>query len=246
MTPTRLIKRSIIRLSTENKGENVKEFLQGLITNDITQELPIYAALLTAQGKTLFDFIVWEEANDILIDCEADYAEDLVKRLSMYRLRRPIEIIVDETLFVHWSKERYSHSIEDPRNVGLGYRWLSPKFENKESADQSWLAHRLSLGVPEGKAELENVLWLETNAIELNGVSFEKGCYIGQENTARMNWRNKVNRRLVVVPIENSDIRRQKIAYVDLGLAIEHQHVSDINVKLLPVWLKSSLTVPKE
>ena len=70
-----------------------------------------------------------------------------------------------------------------------------------DPADERWLAHRLSLGVTEGRAELGDVLWLETNAVELNGVSFAKGCYVGQENTARMNWRQKVNRRLVVVPL---------------------------------------------
>ena len=82
----------------------------------------------------------------------------------------------------------------------LGRRWLG---EPDEPAS-GWLEHRLRLGVCEGRAELGDVLWLECNAIELNGVSFTKGCFVGQENTARMNWRQKVNRRLVVVPTTRS------------------------------------------
>ena len=99
-------------------------------------------------------------------------------------------------------------------------------------------AHRLALGVPEGADELGDILWLETNAVELNGVSFTKGCYVGQENTARMNWRQKVNRRLVVVPVDQSDPARQRAAYPDLGLAVDHRRVEDIKAEWLPEWLK--------
>jgi tRNA-modifying protein YgfZ len=103
--------------------------------------------------------------------------------------------------------------------------------------DDAWLKHRLALGVPEGRAELGDVLWLEANAAELNGVSFSKGCYIGQENTARMNWRQKVNRRLVVVPLSRSDEKRRKAAYPEVGLAVDHLRSEDIDSALLPDWL---------
>ena len=96
---------------------------------------------------------------------------------------------------------------------------------------------RLTLGVPEGRAELGDLLWLETNAAELNGVAFDKGCYIGQENTARMNWRQKVNRRLIVVPLASADEERRKAAYPELGLAVVHVRVGEMDAATLPQWL---------
>ena len=102
--------------------------------------------------------------------------------------------------------------------------------------------HRLSLGVPEGRAELGDILWLETNAVELNGVSFNKGCYVGQENTARMNWRSKVNRRLFVAPLESSQEKRRKVAHEDLGLAIDHLRLDAIDTDRAPDWMKPGLT----
>src|SRR3546814_5182698 len=99
-----------------------------------------------------------------------------------------------------------------------------------------WRAHRLPLGVTEGRGELGNgtTLWLECNAAELNGVSFSKGCYVGQENTARMNWRQKVNRRLVVVPIAAAEPARQVIAYPELGWSVEHRRVEAIDAGQAP------------
>ena len=110
--------------------------------------------------------------------------------------------------------------------------------ENDQPIDAAYLAHRLKLGVPEGRAEIGDVLWLEANAAELNGVSFSKGCYVGQENTARMNWRQKVNRRLVVVPLARSDEKRRKAAYPELGLAVDHVRTEDIDPALRPEWLE--------
>jgi folate-binding protein YgfZ len=106
-------------------------------------------------------------------------------------------------------------------------------------ADAAWLAHRLALGVPEGRGELGDgeTLWLECNAAELNGVSFTKGCYVGQENTARMNWRQKINRRLVVVPLDRSDEKRRRASYPELGFAVDHLRVEDIAPDLMPSWL---------
>ena len=201
----------------------------------------MYAALLSAQGKAMFDFLVWADGADVLIDCESAVADDLVKRLSLYRLRRKIDIARDEKLAVHWSTDRRDQAVPDPRLAELGYRWLAPAIDGDEQADDAWLAHRLLLGVPEGRAELGDILWLETNAVELNGVSFDKGCYIGQENTARMNWRQKVNRRLVVVPLGTSDEKRRKADYPDLGVAIDHLRVSDIDPDTAPEWMREAL-----
>lgn len=245
MPQTRLFSRAVIRVSSTDDGEDVSAFLQSLVTNDVTGDLPVWAALLSPQGKALFDFIVWPSGKDLLIDCEADAAEALVKRLSLYRLRRPITIAVDESVAVHWRAHTGDGAATDPRLPALGERWLAPADPSDESADEAWRAHRLALGVTEGRAELgsDQTLWLECNAVELNGVSFSKGCYIGQENTARMNWRQKVNRRLVVVPLDRSDEKRRLVAYPELELAVDRLRVEDIDGTVRPDWL--SLDPPR-
>lgn len=243
MTATRLFDRAVVRLSPLDEGEDVTGFLQGLLTNDVAGPLPAYAALLSAQGKTMFDLIVWPGGEgEMLLDCEAAHAEELVKRLSLYRLRRKIDIRVDETVGVHWRKQIGDGAAPDPRLADLGERWLAPVSGDDTAADAEWRAHRLALGVPEGRDELGDVLWLETNAVELGGVSFSKGCYVGQENTARMNWRQKVNRRLVVVPLETSEEKRRKAAYPALGLAVDHLRLDAIDSAWVPEWLAGSLS----
>jgi folate-binding protein YgfZ len=243
MSATLLTTRAVVRLSPLDPGEDVAAFLQGLVTNDVTGPLPCYAALLSAQGKHLFDFLVWggkeQDGADLLLDCEAAHADELVRRLSMYRLRRKIAIARDESLAVHWAPEAKRGAPSDPRLAALGLRWLGPA--EGEPADAAWLAHRLGLGVPEGRAELGDILWLETNAAELDGVSFTKGCYVGQENTARMNWRQKVNRRLVVVPLAASDAARRMAAYPDLGLAVDHLRVESLDPAALPAWQRAGV-----
>ncbi len=242
MTATRLFDRAVVRVSPMTDGEDAAAFLQGLLTNDVAGPLPAYAALLSAQGKTLFDLMVWPGGErDMLLECETAHAEELVKRLSLYRLRRKLEIAVDESVAVHWRRQLGDGAAPDPRIADLGQRWLAPVSGDDEAADAEWRAHRLALGVPEGREELGDVLWLETNAVELNGVSFSKGCYVGQENTARMNWRQKVNRRLVVVPLDRSDEKRRKAAYPSLGLAVDHLRVDAIDPGLAPRWLAESL-----
>jgi folate-binding protein YgfZ len=238
MPATRLFDRAIVRVSPQAGDEDVAAFLQGLVTNDVTGPLPVWAGLLTAQGKALFDFVVWRAGDDLLLDCEASQADALTRRLSLYRLRRKIGIARDDALAVHWRPQ--PGKSPDPRLAALGERWLAPASPDDQPANAAWLAHRLSLGVSEGVAELgsDATLWLECNAAELNGVSFSKGCYVGQENTARMNWRQKVNRRLVVVPLAASDPKRQRAVYPELGLAVDHRRVEDIDPAWIPAWME--------
>jgi folate-binding protein YgfZ len=232
MAATTLADRAILRLS----GEEVRDFLQGIVTNDVMGELPVWAGLLTPQGKCLFDFFVWGEGDDLLIDCERAAAEDLVKRLTMYRLRRKIHIEREDTLAVHWSKSS-ADGVSDPRLGELGKRWLAPQDEPATG----WLEHRLRLGVCEGQTELGDLLWLECNAAELGGVSFTKGCFVGQENTARMNWRQKINRRLFVVPGGGEE--RSRVEYPEVGLSVVHSRVDAIpSNAIIPDWLKDALT----
>lgn len=239
MAHERLFSRAVVRIAPEAADEDAAQFLQGLVTNDVTGALPVYAALLTAQGKFLFDFVVWPGSDGaLLLDCEADAADELVKRLSLYRLRRKLAITVDPSLGVYWQAELGDGGAPDPRLADLGQRWVARVSDADRPADAEYLRHRLALGVPEGRAELGDVLWLEANAAELHGVSFAKGCYVGQENTARMNWRQKVNRRVLVVPLERSDEKRRRVAYPELGLAVDHLRVEDVGPALAPRWLE--------
>jgi tRNA-modifying protein YgfZ len=232
MANTLLSDRALLRLS----GDDPRDFLQGLVTNDVAGALPVWAALLSAQGKVLFDFFVWADGDDLLVDCEGAVADALLRRLTIYRLRRAIVIAREAALAVHWSADGNA-GVADPRLAALGRRWIGATADGDASA--AYRAHRLALGVTEGVAELgsDQTLWLECNAAELNGVSFTKGCYVGQENTARMNWRSTVNRRLVVVPLADADVKRQRVAYPDLGLSVEHRRVEDILDAAWRAWM---------
>jgi len=235
---TWLSDRALIRIA----GDDPRDFLQGLVTSDMRGALPVWAGLLSPQGKALFDFIVWPDGDALLIDCETAVAEALARRLTMYRLRRAITI-EPASGGVHWAPDG-SEGVADPRLPELGRRWLG------EAAGESaagWRAHRLALGVTEGRAELGDgeTLWLEANAGELNGVSFTKGCYVGQENTARMHHRAKVNRRLVVAPrAEAGD--RTRVSYPDLGLMVELRRVENLGDALRPAWLEAVLALKED
>src|SRR6188508_2018101 len=126
MAHERLFSRAVVRIAPEADGEDAAQFLQGLVTNDVTGTLPAYAALLTAQGKVLFDFIVWPGAHGaLLLDCEAETAAELAKRLSLYRLRRKLAIAIDPSLGVYWQAELGDGGAPDPRLADLGQRWVA-------------------------------------------------------------------------------------------------------------------------
>jgi folate-binding protein YgfZ len=149
-------------------------------------------------------------------------------------------IAMDSACAVFWNADGSS----DPRHPNMGERWLGASADGDVDVSNEYRAHRLALGITEGVAELgsEQTLWLEANAVELNGVSFNKGCYVGQENTARMNWRQKVNRRLVIVPLEQADLSRQRCAYPELGLSVELRRVEDMTTLQLPEWQRAAIT----
>lgn len=238
---TLLSDRALIRVA----GEEVRPFLQGLVTQDlatVTPETPRWAGLLTPQGKALFDFILWADGDAILIDCEAAQREALTRRLSIYRLRRAIAVEPAQG-GVHWSPQG-AHGVADPRLAALGRRWLGAA---AGAPAKGWLEHRLALGVTEGAAELgqDKTLWLECNAEALNGVSYSKGCYVGQENTARMHYRAKVNRRLVVTPLGEAG-ERTRACYPELGLMVELRRVEALGDALVPDWLKDALAANSE
>jgi hypothetical protein len=232
---TQLTDRAVLRLA----GDGVHGFLQGLVTHDLDQlapDRPLWAALLTPQGKALFDFILWADGDAVLIDAEAAQADALARRLSMYRLRRAITI-EPAAAAVHWAPGG-PQGLADPRLGALGRRWLG----EPGLPAARWRAHRLSLGVTEGVGELGSgeTLWLECNARELNGVSFTKGCYVGQENTARMHHRSKVNRRLIVAPL-TEPTARTRATYPDLALMVEHRRMDALGDALVPAWLADAI-----
>jgi folate-binding protein YgfZ len=198
MTIARLEDRAVLRIN----GADARPFLQGLLTNDVMQlsaGAPLYAGLLSPQGKALFDMLLFLDAADdsILVDVAANRAEALAKRLTLYRMRKAVTIMpTDLAVYASWG-EASTHPA-DPRFAPLGSRWIAPPSGPDGAA--AYHAHRIATGVPDSADIGEDaLLWLETGADLLNGVSFTKGCYVGQENTARMHHRDKVRRRLVPV-----------------------------------------------
>lgn len=189
------------------EGGEARDLLQGLITNDIAQLAPgrgVYAALLTPQGKILFDFLVAEGDGAVLIDCAASQADALLKRLTMYRLRAKIGIALRPQLSVYVGlsgrpAER-AVTFPDPRLAALGPRSIGAVAEMPDFLEgpAAYHAERLRLGVPEG-ADFgsDKVFALDAGLDELQGVSFTKGCYVGQELTARMKHRGTARKRIL-------------------------------------------------
>lgn len=179
----KLANRGLIHL----EGEDRHDFLQHLITNDIkklTPQVPLYAWLLSPQGKFLHDFYIFEGNGFTLLDCEGGArAQDLYKRLNMYRLRAKVKISVEEGNAVY-AEFSFKRTFEKP--------------DGEEKSFEEWDVHRIRHGIPDGSRDLivDKDTPLECNLDKLNGVSFDKGCYVGQEITARMNLRDIVRKHL--------------------------------------------------
>jgi tRNA-modifying protein YgfZ len=197
----KLSDRAVISVS----GPEAQTFLQGLITNDITRletGAPLYASLLTPQGKVLFDFLLFADADAVLLDCWAPQRDALQKRLSVYRLRAKVDIKPRDDLAVvaSWGTALSGDGAADPRLAALGTRALVAANKAGPVADTAYLAHRLDLGVPEGPDfGQDKIFALDGGLDELHGVAFDKGCYVGQELTARMKHRGTARKRLLSV-----------------------------------------------
>ncbi len=199
--------RAVIALS----GPEARTLLQGLITNDIERLTPqrgLYAALLTPQGKILFDFLISEGDGAVLLDCAAGSAAALAKRLTLYRLRANVEIELREQLAVQaaWDGDTLpGSSLPDPRLPDLGTRAIVARAEARTGLGpaSAYHDHRLALGVPEGgDFGQDRMFALDADLEELQGVDFAKGCYVGQELTARMKHRGTARKRLLPVTAE--------------------------------------------
>ena len=193
------------------EGDDRVSFLQGLVSNDVADASPgraVWAAFLTPQGKWLADFFIHADGDRLLLDAERAQIAMLVPRLSRYRVRAKATVAPAEALRVYaaWGGSPPDAAIAapDPRLPEAGWRLLSadPIPTNATAADYD--AHRLSLGLPDGSHDMESEksILLEAGFDELQGVSWSKGCYMGQELTARTKYRGLIKRRLVTVAID--------------------------------------------
>jgi folate-binding protein YgfZ len=192
-------------------GEDRVPFLQGLVSNDVALATPgraIWSAFLTPQGKWLADFFIIANGNRLLLDCERDQAADLARKLARYRLRSKVTVAVDPDMHVHvaWGSPPAMDAIiaEDTRLPEAGWRVLARGALPTTAFEADWDLHRLSLGLPEGSRDMEaeKSVLLEAGFDELGGVSWTKGCYMGQELTARTRYRGLVKRRLFPVTVD--------------------------------------------
>jgi folate-binding protein YgfZ len=193
------------------EGEDRTAFLQGLVSNDVTEAVPgraVWAALLTPQGKWLADFFIFADGDRLLLDCERGQAASVLQRLSRYRLRSKATLAAADDLCVYaaWDGTPAWPAISapDPRLPGAGWRLLSAESLPTTALEADWDSHRLALGLPDGSRDLETekTVLLEAGFDELHGVSWSKGCYMGQELTARTKYRGLVKRRLLPVAVD--------------------------------------------
>ena len=235
-------------------GEDAKDFLQNLISNDINKVSDVnscFSSLLTPQGKFLYEFIIVKHKSGYILDCEKPQAEELFKQLSLYKLRSKVEILnlSNEFVVAAFSKEKFLTFDEvkdqpgctikyredpiflDPRNKNLGARliinleklYLSLKKLDLHDANLKEyysLSHSLGI-VPKDLNKLKEKLFgIECNFEELNGIDFKKGCYVGQENTARIKLKNKLSKRLFPINVINGKLHEGESIYnneVEIG-----------------------------
>ena len=203
--PCLLTDRAVIAVS----GADAKTFLQGLVTNDVTKltpEQPLYAAHLSPQGKILFEFLLYEEGDAVLIDCLAEARAALIKRLSLYKLRAKVEIAPRDDLIVAADEGPL-----DPRLAKLGQRSILPAATDTTDGTDAYHDWRWDLGVPEGgdfgsDFAAGRIFAMDGGLDELHAISFDKGCYVGQELTARMKHRGTDRKRLLPVSSPLADL----------------------------------------
>jgi folate-binding protein YgfZ len=218
MEPGILDDRAVLAIS----GPQAREFLQGLVTNDVIGGLApgngLYTALLSPQGKILFDFLVTEGDGALLLDVAKDGAEALLKKLKMYRLRARIDVELREPLGVYVNLAGHPDNrptpyadraitFTDPRLAALGRRSIGAHAEMPANlpGPRAYHEQRIALGVPEGADfGFEKIFALDAGLDELSGVSFTKGCYVGQELTSRMKHRATSRKRILTVSADGA------------------------------------------
>ncbi len=200
-----LSNRSVLNIA----GEDARAFLQGLVTQDVLHVTPgqgVFSALLTPQGKILFDFFLAPHAEGFFMDCRQSAAPALQKRLMMYKLRAKATITIEDDLAVMVGVGACAGcvtSFPDPRLSGLPHRTIMKKADARP-ADADYDALRISLGVPEFGADFdsEEVFALDVNYDALSAVSYKKGCFVGQEVTSRMKRKGEVRKRTLIAAFD--------------------------------------------
>lgn len=198
--------RAVIRLG----GADRKSFLQGLITQDadaLSPTTPIFAALLTPQGKILFDFFVYENGGDLLIECHRPAAAALVKRLTLYKLRAAVTLEQDDALGVFAAAGPFAvdgaHALPDPRHAALGWRLVAGA-DGAPPETGAYEARRLALGAPEFGRDFDSgeMFLMDVNYDALGAVSYAKGCFVGQEVASRMKRKGEARKRTLIVDMD--------------------------------------------
>ena len=207
MPITTLPDRGVLELS----GEDRVAFLQGLVSNDVAEAAPgraVFAALLTPQGKWLADMFVFSDGERLLLETERAGLPTLLQRLARFRLRSKVALreAAELAVQVGWGGASMPAGITapDPRLAAAGWRALVATPLPADATPEDWDRHRLALGLPEGSRDLspEQTVLLEAGHDELHGISWTKGCYMGQELTARTRYRGLLKRRLVPVAVD--------------------------------------------
>ena len=215
------MQRKVFRFS----GTDARKFLQNLITNDIKRldTGPVYSALLTPQGKFIADFFLIPDGNDILMDVDTDAAAPLIPRLNMYKLRADVTISETNLIVSRGLNDAPEGAVADPRDANLGWRYYGAEDYNTDTVD--WDALRVDHKIPEMGRELDAESYILEMGFEgLNGVDFRKGCYVGQEVTARMKHKTELRKGLVRL-VSDADIP-ENADVVSNGKVIGRTHTS--------------------
>jgi folate-binding protein YgfZ len=215
------MQRKVFRFS----GTDARKFLQNLITNDIKRldTGPVYSALLTPQGKFIADFFLIPDGNDILMDVDTDAAAPLIPRLNMYKLRADVTISETNLIVSRGLNDAPEGAVTDPRDANLGWRYYGAEDHNTDTVD--WDALRVDHKIPEMGRELDAESYILEMGFEgLNGVDFRKGCYVGQEVTARMKHKTELRKGLVRL-VSDADIP-ENTDVVSNGKVIGRTHTS--------------------
>ena len=249
-------------------GQDRVAFLQGLVSNDVTAATPgraVWSALLSPQGKWLADFFVFAGADALKLDCEQAQIPMLIQRLSRFRLRMKVAVTQDPDtkVYVAWNGAPDVHGdvVPDPRLPDFAWRILSATDLPTNANAADWDLHRLQAGLPDGSRDMETdkTVLLEAGFDELSGVSWSKGCYMGQELTARTKYRGLVKRRLIPVEItgplpppgtpilrDGTEVGTMRSAAGNIGLAV--LRLDSLNTRLnsgdatltphIPSWMR--------
>lgn len=263
ISPQILPDRAVVRVA----GETALAFLHNLLTMDLVSGKPAYGALLSPQGKILHDLFVVPEGDVVWLDVDADQAPDLLKRLMMYRLRAKLEISQSTTKAVAVGAEAGLHYV-DPRLAEMGHRAIveADSFGNGLGYDGLRLAH--GLGASNIDIQSGALFAHEANLDQLHGVSFNKGCYVGQEVVSRTQHRSTARNRILPVWFDGaldagldilsgeqrigtmlSSLAGFGLALVRLDRLAEISHpllVGDVRLSVQkPLWAKFELTIPE-